>query len=249
MGERISGDNVNIEYRDVSKFFDDRSANANYKSKYNYVIFQDDHPELAEQRDTSEKNKIGKLLSIKNDMRILDIGCGIGRWGEYFLRQNVTYVGIDGSAGMIQLAKENLKSSPTGTYHLYTGYAQNTAELLKQHKDAALFDIILVNGVFMYLNDDDLNRTLEDIAKLAAPQCQLYLKESMGFEKRLTLKDIHSDALKQEYSAIYRSIEEYRRLFDKYFGSTFTTAKDEPLFDEGMRNRKETLDYYFILKR
>lgn len=101
----------------------------------------------------------------------------------------------------------------------------------------------------MYLNDDDLNRTLEDIAKLAAPQCQLYLKESMGFEKRLTLKDIHSDALKQEYSAIYRSIEEYRRLFDKYFGSTFTTAKDEPLFDEGMLNRKETLDYYFILKR
>ena len=72
----------------------------------------------------------------------------------------------------------------------------------------------------------------------------------MGAEKRLTLSDFYSDSLTQNYTAIYRSIEEYDELINKYFlNNDFSMIAKGSLFDEKLKNRKETLDYYYVLKR
>lgn len=63
MAERIIGDKVAIDYEDVRRFFDERGANEGFQSKYNYVLFQDDHPDLAVERDAAEKTKIGPALA------------------------------------------------------------------------------------------------------------------------------------------------------------------------------------------
>ena len=53
----------------------------------------------------------------------------------------------------------------------------------------------------------------------------------------------------QNYSAIYRSIEEYRESFERQFGADFELVIEEQLFEDGLTNRKETTDYYFVWKR
>lgn len=62
MAKRIIGDKVAIDYAGVQRFFDERSANDGLKSKYNYVLFQDDNPKLAIERDNAEKEKVGPVL-------------------------------------------------------------------------------------------------------------------------------------------------------------------------------------------
>lgn len=244
---RMVEDPVDLNYGNVQKFFEDRGENDKLKNKYNYVLFQDQEPELAVRRDKEEKAKIGALLSLEKPVRVLDIGCGIGRWGEYLLAHGAYYVGIDGSAKMIERAEANLADYPEKK--LLVGFFQDLLQILERAEETASFDLILVNGVFMYLNDVDFQRALRDVKKAAGKGGAVYIKESMGIEQRLTLNHFFSEGLKQYYSAIYRSIKEYRESFQKEFVPEYTLVQEGALFDEELRNHKETIDYYFVWKR
>lgn len=194
-----------------------------------------------------EKEKISPLLCVKSGQRVLDIGCGIGRWGEYLLEQDLYYVGIDGSSYMIQQGEENLKQYEKKK--LLVGIFQEFPDILKKSGEDEHFDLIFINGVFMYLNDEDYGKALEDIRNAAGETCKIYVKESMAREERLTLDEIYSESLTQEYSAIYRSISEYEETLQKAWGDEFDLTHRGELFSEELNNRKETLDYYFIYEK
>lgn len=244
--KRIQGEKAEVNYESVAAFFEGR-GDKKLDNKYNLVLFQDDCPELAVKRDAMEKEKISSLLCVQKGQRVLDIGCGIGRWGEYLLEQGLYYVGIDGSAYMIQQAKENLKEYENKK--LLVGVFQEFLEILEKSGEQERFDLIFVNGVFMYLNEDDYDRALEDIKKVAGETCKIYVKESMALEERLTLDEIYSESLTQEYSAIYRSISEYAESLEKAWGEEFDLVQRGELFAEELNNRKETLDYFFIFEK
>ena len=111
------------------------------------------------------------------------------------------------------------------------------------------FELVFVNGVFMYLNDKDYRQALKDIHNVCAEHCELYIKESMGIVKRLTLNQIYSESLAQNYSAIYRSVKEYRQTLMEEFSHDFSLVAEERLYEEELINREETIDYYFVWKR
>ena len=62
MKDRVMRDHVDLNYNDVQKFFDERGGNDELKNKYNYVLFQDQEPELAASRDKQEKEKIRRRI-------------------------------------------------------------------------------------------------------------------------------------------------------------------------------------------
>lgn len=243
---RVLGDKVNVNYDSIAAFFEGRREKK-LDNKYNLVLFQDDCPELAIKRDEMEKKKISPLLSAKEHQRVLDIGCGIGRWGEYLLEQGLYYVGIDGSSYMIEQAEENLRQFENKK--LLVGIFQELLDVLKKSGEQKEFDMIFVNGVFMYLNDEDYIRALDDIKKVAGESCIIYVKESMARVKRLTLDEIYSESLTQEYSAIYRSIKEYDETLRESWCPEFELKEQGELFPEELVNRKETLDYYLIFEK
>ena len=247
---RIKGEKINVNYENIQEFFDTRGAKDNLKSKYSYVLFQDDHPDLAELRDKQEKEKIVSILPSLNQgggQYVLDIGCGIGRWGEYLLQHNFHYVGIDGSANLIKIAEENLKIYKSKS--LLVGLVQNFLNTLKENECNNSFDYVFINGVFMYINDSDYEKVLVDILKICSKNCIIYSKESMAVKERLTLDNIYSDGLKQNYTAIYRSINEYKESQSKVWSKDFVLMAEGELYDRLLQNRKETLDYYFIWKK
>lgn len=246
---RISEKHVDINYQNTLDFFNGRGSNKALGHKYNYVLFQDENPELAVLRDKQEKEKISSLLNWQQGQTVLDLGCGIGRWGEEILsRGGVNYVGIDYSKNLLDLAEKNLSDYPNKK--LLLASFQEFPEVLSKNNVQEKYDKIFINGVMMYLNDTDLEQGLKDVLQACGTHCELYLKESMGAEKRLTLSDFYSDSLTQNYTAIYRSIEEYDELINKYFlNNDFSMIAKGSLFDEKLKNRKETLDYYYVLKR
>ena len=158
------------------------------------------------------------------------------------------YIGIDYSSKLLKIANENLKDYGEN-FKLLHGSFQNFHEVLCENEIDSKFDMIFVNGVMMYINDIDLKNGLKQINTVCKEHCELYFKESMAFDKRLTLNDIYSDSLTQNYTAIYRSIDEYKEMLNIFLESNFKIKEDGTLFDTALQNRKETVDYYFILER
>lgn len=249
LDNRVYGEKVNIDYGRTLEFFENRGGDKKLESKYNYVLFQDDAPEIAVKRDKQEKEKICGLLNWDKSDRVLDIGCGIGRWGEIVLDKGLRYIGIDYSRKLLDIAEESLESFGDNKILLH-GSFQKFCEVLSREGITGKFQKVFINGVMMYINDTDLENGIQDVLTVCSEKCEVYLKESMAMKERLTLNEFYSDSLSQEYTAIYRSIAEYRELVEKYFiGNGFEIKEEGSLFGEELRNRKETLDYYIVLKR
>ncbi len=248
---RIVKEKVDIDVDKVHSFFDNR-VNKKLFHRYNLVNYQDNNPELALRRDRAEKQKIIPYLSLTKDSRILDIGCGVGRWGDELvlsLSGDGEYVGVDYSEKIIQVAKKACKEDNTESKrNYYIGSFQQVLEVLEKNKVQSRFDIVIVNGVMSYINDSDIRKCLMNVTKLVNNNSTIYLKESVGVNCRYTLNDIYSNELSSNYSSIYRSINEYRELYDEIFKEYILKAEGETFSDDGLKNRSETTSYYWIFK-
>ena len=101
----------------------------------------------------------------------------------------------------------------------------------------------------MYINDDILKKCLAKLPALLAPSAILYISEPIAMEKRLTLNRFYSEELVAEYSAIYRTREEYDGLFAPLYAEGFQIVRSEEFFAEDIKQRQETKQWLFLLKR
>ena len=246
---RITGKEIEINNEKMKLFFENR----NYKSlphRYNYVIYQDSNPELALKRDAYEKSKFLKYLRVKEDSIILDIGCGVGRWGDELIPylNGGKYIGVDFSMNLLEIARKEL--SNTGKCDFYCGDFREICKLLADNGICYKFDTILINGVLMYINDSDIAECMRSVNKLIANGGVIYIKESVGRDERLTLNNFFSSELGSTYSAIYRSVREYAALFDEYFNAEdYNIVSEGETWESKQQNRSDTTSYYWIIER
>jgi len=210
------------------------------------VIYQDKNADLAERRDAAEKARLLPLLKVDNSSRILDAGCGTGRWAEVLIPQCALYFGIDVSAGLINIAIERFDN------HNNAQFAVCPVDTLTKEKiciDQA-FTHILSFGVFIYLNDDEILDALRGYADVAAPGALIMFREPIALENRLTLREHFSEDMDQQYSAIYRTEQELLSLIITVFGTTFTQVGTDDVYpDATLNNRTETKQKWFLWKK
>jgi tRNA (uracil-5-)-methyltransferase TRM9 len=104
----------------------------------------------------------------ENPIRVLDVGCGNGRFGRLLAEQGipVTYVGVDGDARLLALAEGALSTSA----HITTRFVQ--ADLADPAWTAPLqgesFDVVLCLATIQHLPGFELRlRLLRDFAHLS----------------------------------------------------------------------------------
>lgn len=246
---RISGKTVDINEIQTKDFFRNRTKKE-LPHRYNYVIYQDSNPELAIERDKYEKEKMISYLKLKRDSLVLDVGCGVGRWGDEIVKYLIDgkYVGIDFSEELLKVAKENLKEFESCCF--LQGSFQEIQNVLDENNLNEQFDTILINGVLMYINDSDIEKCLESVDGLLKTKGRIYIKESVGVEQRFTLRDFYSEELSSTYNAIYRSLKEYHQLFErKFIDKGYKVISDGETWTQEQKNRTETLSYYWILEK
>lgn len=242
---RIVGKLVELESVKVREFFERRGESVSEAHPLTSVMYQDDNPRLAEMRDAFEKQRVVPLLNIGPAVELLDIGCGIGRWADAFVGRVARYHGVDFSQSLIRAAKQRF-NDPSFTFQVLAAQDVSPDTL----SVATPFTHVLISGVLIYLNEADLALALESIVACCADGALIYVREPVAIEQRLTLQDHRSEALKSNYSAIYRSEAELLEIFDRYLISRgFHITLNAQLYPDEMNNRSETTQRIFILGR
>lgn len=231
----------------VETFFCKRAEKAKTIGALRAVIYQDKHPDLAERRDAAEKALLLPKLQLKSNSRVLDIGCGTGRWTGVLSPKVVLYHGTDFAAGLIELARAEYGKSTNVRYTVIPSESISLQTLGETHG----FDRIVVLGLLIYLNEESVFETLRRILSVATAECRLLIREPVAIGERLTIKDHFSEDMELQYSAIYRTEQELLDMIRETLGQA-----DFNLIDSGyvyaephMNNRADTIQKWYLLER
>ena len=243
---RIYGEKIEINTSFVRAFYDKRAAMIDEKG-WGAVSLGDEDSSIAAKVYDHDKETLFPKLGITPTARVLELGCGMGRWAKIVLPHCDTYCGVDFSKEMLDAAKKICR----GDLDRSSFYHMTASEAVE--KDAQFFGgafhCIIISGICMYINDLELKHIFELIPFLCQTHCAICIKEPAAFEKRLTLNEFPSEALHSNYNAIYRTPQEYASFFQPLLETGFSVCEQGFLPIEVGRKRPETNGWCTILKR
>lgn len=244
---RIKEQITDIDYGETKKFFTKRAEKYRENNPYSVTMYQDNHPELVKERNRVEVEKLCPKLCLSENSRVLDVACGIGRWADAMDMKIDEYCGIDFSGELIDIANKRNKKA---NFSFCEGAISEIDKVLLKNEKGK-YNTVLMVGILMYLNDNDLLQTLQAVEKACEEHAIICIREPVGITERLTLKDFFSEELQDNYNAIYRTREELLEFFEKaLLEKSFSIKEQGFLFDEDeLNNRKETAQYYYFFER
>ncbi|SOC36971.1 methyltransferase family protein [Rhizobium subbaraonis] len=240
---RIYSNIAAIDTNSVKSFFDRRaSAESN---PINAVMLQKEGSSVAIERDKYEREHL--VPSIDPGGKVLELGCGAGRLASHYNKDGNSYLGLDFSENLIGLANSAFAGQETIRFQVAEIPRISQEELLIRPP----FDLVIVTGLLIYLNDEAVEKTFELINSIAASKAKLYLRETISIlDHRLTLRDFYSEELNDNYNAVYRTREEIKAHIDMYMTkSGFSLASEGVAFPANLQTRAETNQHYFIVER
>jgi len=196
---------MRIDSNEVKKFWDSRVK------KYNQIPFEsianlEDAPELLEIKIKLEREKVFSILNITGDAPMCK-----------------KVYAVEYSEGLVNLGKNAAKKKGIDNVEFIHQPAQKFTSDIK-------FDLILIFGLFVYLNDNECNELVSRIPTYSKTGTRLLLRDGTGIAGRYEIHNRYSEVLKTNYSSIYRTRETYKELFN---GIGFKTLLDEDMFEEG----------------
>lgn len=236
-----------IDRHAVETFFAERARKHGELGSIRTVIYQDRSGTLAERRDAAEKRKLLPLLDLADSDRVLDVACGTGRWTEAVLPLAGYYHGYDFCRELLAIARSRFEAFDNLKF---THVAVEDVSL-QRLGEVAGFNKILAMGVLIYLNDGEMHRALRNVAMCASEHCRLLLREPVGVQARLTIKEHFSEDMQQYYNAIYRTEAELMDAFDaQLFSAGFRLqAVGDVYDDDGLNNRPDTRQRWYLIER
>ena len=243
MAERVYGEKVNIDTVNTISFYNQRAKTIkDREQEYTTVLLGDRDPEYAVKWDEYEKGFVLPKIMLNRNKVVLDLSCGMGRLADAVSDKVKEYYGVDFSSKMIAVAKQNVRNN---NCHFYT---MSIVDALSDPKiTARKYDLVLMAGVSMYINEDELKESYRLLRNLVNKDSLFYFEESVGKIERLTLNHIWSEDLQDYYGAIYRTREEYKSLIDEYINGV-------EYIEEGYMNfldkeeQSETSHWYALLQ-
>ncbi len=236
MQTRVYTDKIEIDNNSTKEFWENRANNIN---NLQTVLLGSDKTGIEQNtRNEHEKLIVESVVKQIQNPRILDIGCGIGRWAENLINQFDYYTGVDFSEGFIDYASKKFSDNKN------VKFCNNSILELDDTILSSNFNFIICTGVLMYINDSNIFDILKAFRRVTPEY--VYIQESISLmDARLTLNKFESKDLQTNYNAIYRTKQEYEEYFKT---NKFDIIKTDLLLDNKSGAREETNAQYWILK-
>ncbi|MBY6916660.1 class I SAM-dependent methyltransferase [Clostridium botulinum] len=146
-----------------------------------------------------EIKHLNKILKFNKSMKVLELGCGAGRFAYSIAPYVDKYVGIDYSLEGIQIAKEVCENAAIDNVDFIQ------ASII-DFDYSEKFDVIYFGGVIQYLNDEDIKKTLTNLKNFIKEDTIIIDRSSV----RNNVRHIADSIL---YYCIYRTPREIEILF------------------------------------
>lgn len=146
-----------------------------------------------------ELKHINKIVKFNKNMKVLELGCGAGRFAYSIAPYVNKYVGIDYSSEGIQSSKEICKNSGIDNVDFIQ------ASII-DFDYSEKFDVVYFGSVIQYLSDKDIRLMLKNLKK--------FMKEdTIIIDRSSTRNNIRHIADSILYYCIYRTPKEIEVLF------------------------------------
>ena len=213
-----------IDANKVKAFWENRAKKMGELAFESIVNLEQDKHALAEKIRVETKN-VFDLLGDVTDKTIVDLGAGIGQWAFRFHEKGAAHVtAVEYAGGLVQIGKE--EASRRGVENLE--FIESPAEKFVSDRT---FDIVYISGLFVYLNDDQVAEMMPHIKNMVEPsKSTVLLRDGTGVQGRHEINQQMSDHLGTEYSAVYRTHDDYLELFSDI---GLTCLHDQNMFPEG----------------
>lgn len=240
---RIYGKKIQINEAAAKKFYESRAKKMDPNFPENSMHLQDKNQQLAKARDATEKMRLLKIMQPQPSDAVLDVGAGIGRWAGVLTSKVKLYHGIEPVPELVDTACERNKNFSNVSFQRISAEDMNN-DTLKENT----FSLIIIAGVLHYVNDDSLEKILKNVRSHADERSRILIRGPFAIEERLSLDGFWAQELEAEYSAIYRTMEEFLSITSRIFHD-FSLEINEPLYPDELESRKETRQYVMLFNR
>jgi ubiquinone/menaquinone biosynthesis C-methylase UbiE len=207
----------------VRKFWDERA------SSYDHVEFEsianlEEDKENLKAKILCETSKVFSWLGSVDGMNILDLGAGVGQWALRFSERGAKrVVAVEFSDSLAEIGRKELKKRKLDNIE----FVVSPAELFTTGEK---FDLVFCSGLCVYLNDDQFLQLAKNLPTFLKPKAKVLMREGMAVGRRHEINDEFSDHLQVNYSATYRTRDEYIRALSQ---QGLLVEQDENVFPEG----------------
>lgn len=244
---RVYGDKININMDNIKEFYKKRATEKITVHIDSPVVLcgDTDNKKIDEWTRFEIENRIN-LLEIDNDSNILELGCGTGRISKFIIDLiPKSYTGIDYVQELVDIAKNRLDIKKSENINFLS---TSFKDFFKSNRNRKFNRFFISGGVLMYINDCEAKECIKKLADIMDENSVIYISEPISTEKRLTLNEFYSENLKSNYSALYRTENEYINLFKPLIKKGFSLNINEEFFYEDIKRQKETKQWLFVLK-
>lgn len=204
-----------IDYTKSKAFWDARAKNIGGKDFLLATTLQDDLPAISDYRDLTEKKHLFNILSLDRRMHVLDLGGGTGRWAIELAKKAAKVMLVDFSYSLLNIGKRQAQRLGITNIDFIESSIQDFCCDQK-------FDLIILSGVLMYINQDDLDKVAKNINIMLKSGGRLVLREGISLNGTVSQIEEYAQELKSEYSVIWREPKEYIDKFGRFFTLEYT---------------------------
>jgi len=148
-------------------------------------------------RFRAETKRVERMVKeVNQNGTLLDLGCGVGYWAEYFSRHFTEVIAVESSESFADALEQ--RCAPHPNIRVVLG---DVMDYEPEHPCAQVF----LGGMLMYLNEEDVIALLRRLIPFLETRGRILCRESTVGEGSMTR---HGN-----YQAVYRSVATYERIF------------------------------------
>lgn len=201
----------------------------------------EERPDLLALKTQLEQDCILPLMPLHPEAAVLDLGAGVGQWTFRFAPHVKRVVAVEYAESLAGIGRAEAHRREVRNVEFVVSAAES-------YRTAEQFDCVFISGLFVYLTDEQCAKLMSHVRTLLKPDGMLILRDGTSIlKKRHQIVNRFSEILKAHYSAVYRTTDEYRRIFA---AAGFQTECHGQVFPEGCALNKfpETRLRYYVFR-
>lgn len=212
-----------MDKNSIKKFWENQGKKTHLSNEAISSLEED--PILSDLRIKTEISKILPIIKEKVNSKssILDLGGGAGQWALRFSSLVHEISLVEFSETMINLAIQSAANNKVHNINFYNASAQNFFQ-------PQTYDLIWISGLLIYLDDVECESLIRNSYKMLDSDGRILLRDGTGVGARHEISNQFSRSLQLEYSATYRTNDEYKDLF---FQNGFELVSSQDMFENG----------------